>query len=55
MKRFFRILAVGLKWIILAAISLEIFCFLVITATNYLVFGQPWEGSPSIMMRMPYS
>jgi hypothetical protein len=43
--RFFRILAVGLKWIILAAISLEIFCFLVITATNYLVFGQPWEGS----------
>jgi lysophospholipase L1-like esterase len=45
MMRFFRILAVGLKWIILAAISLEIFCFLVITATNYLVFGQPWEGS----------
>jgi lysophospholipase L1-like esterase len=45
-KRFFRALGVGLKWLILALVCVEVFSFLVITATNYLIFGQPWEGSP---------
>ncbi len=47
MKRFFRALGVGLKWIILALVCVEVFSFLVITATNFLVYGQPWEGSPA--------
>ncbi len=46
MKRFFYALGVGLKWIIIALIGIEIFSFLVITATNYLLYGHPWEGSP---------
>jgi lysophospholipase L1-like esterase len=46
LKRFFHALGVGLKWLILGLICVELFSFLVITATNYLVFGQPWEGSP---------
>jgi hypothetical protein len=46
LKRFFHALGVGLKWLILALICVEVFSFLVITANNYLVFGQPWEGSP---------
>ena len=47
MKKFFRALGVGLKWIILAVVGVEVFCFLVITTTNFLVFRQPWEGSPA--------
>lgn len=34
-----------LQWIILALIALEILCFLLVTAGNYLVFGHAWEGS----------
>ena len=45
MKRLFCSLGVGLKWSIVVLISVEVFSFLVITATNFLVFGQPWEGS----------
>lgn len=45
MKRFFRLIGAGLKWIILALVGLEIFCFLVITTSNLLLFGVPWEGS----------
>ena len=44
-KRLFCSLGVGLKWSIVVLISVEVFSFLVITATNFLVFGQPWEGS----------
>jgi lysophospholipase L1-like esterase len=47
LKRFFHALGVGLRWIILALIGVEVFSFLVITATNYLVYGHPWEGSPA--------
>jgi hypothetical protein len=44
-RRFFHALGIGLKWIILALVGLEIFCFLVITVSNLLLFGGPWEGS----------
>ena len=47
MKKFFKILKTGLKWIILVLLGVEIFSFLLITATNLLVFNQPWEGSPA--------
>jgi hypothetical protein len=46
-KKFFTILKAGLKWIILVLLGVEIFSFLLITATNLLVFNQPWEGSPA--------
>jgi len=46
-KKFFKILKAGLKWIILVLLGVEIFSFLLITATNLLVFNQPWEGSPA--------
>ncbi len=45
MKRFFKIFLTVLKWALLTALGVEIFCFLVITATNLMVFNQPWEGS----------
>ena len=45
MKQFFRIILTGLKWIILALVSVEVFSFLLITVTNLMVFGHPWEGS----------
>ncbi len=45
MKRFFKIFLNVLKWALLTAVGVEIFCFLVITATNLMVLNQPWEGS----------
>jgi len=44
-KKFFKILMTGLKWTVLILIGVEIFSFLVITATNLIVFSRPWEGS----------
>jgi lysophospholipase L1-like esterase len=44
-KKLFRLLWIGLKWIILTLLVVEIFCFLLITVTNLLIFGIPWEGS----------
>jgi hypothetical protein len=44
-KKFFRLLGAGLKWSLLALIGVEIFCFLLITVSNLLLFGSPWEGS----------
>ncbi len=45
MKKFFRLLWMGLKWLILTLIGVEIFCFLLITVTNLMIFGIPWDGS----------
>ncbi len=44
-KRVFNIFLTVLKWALLTALGVEIFCFLVITAANLMVFNQPWEGS----------
>jgi lysophospholipase L1-like esterase len=44
-KRFFKIFLNVLKWALLTALGVEIFCFLVITTTNLIVFNQPWDGS----------
>ncbi len=45
MKRPFRILLTGLKWIILALLGVEILCCLAITLVNVTIYGQPWEGT----------
>lgn len=45
MKKLWRILLVWLKWIVLALVFLELFCFLIITVANFLILGHPWEGS----------
>lgn len=45
MKRFLRLIGAGLNWLLLALIGVEIFCFLLITLSNKLLYGQPWEGS----------
>ena len=44
-KRFIKIFLNVLKWALLTALGVEIFCFLVIIATNLMLFNQPWEGS----------
>jgi lysophospholipase L1-like esterase len=46
-KKLGKIVLTGLKWAVLVVVGVEIFCFLVITATNLMVFNQPWEGSPA--------
>lgn len=45
MKRFFRLLGAGGKWILLSLIGIEIFSFLLISFTNLVLFGTLWEGS----------
>ena len=45
MKRFIKIFLNVLKWALLTALGVEIFCFLVIIGTNLMLFSQPWEGS----------
>jgi len=44
-KSISRILWLPVKWLLLLVVGLEVFCFLVITATNFLIYGHPWEGS----------
>ncbi len=45
MKRALRFLLTSLKWLLLAAAAVEVFCFLVVTAGNFLIFGHYYEGS----------
>ncbi|MGQ9688057.1 MAG: SGNH/GDSL hydrolase family protein [Desulfobaccales bacterium] len=45
MTNFFRLLRAGLKWVFLILIGVEVSCFILITVTNLLLFGHPWEGS----------
>ena len=35
MKKILRLLLTSLKWLLLAAVAVEVFCFLVVTASNY--------------------
>ena len=43
--KFIRIPLSIIKWVIVAAILLEAFCFIVVTISNYAVYGSPFEGS----------
>jgi lysophospholipase L1-like esterase len=36
----------ALKWLVIAAVLLEVFFFLVITASNYWIYGQVRDGDP---------
>lgn len=45
MKPILHLLWTTVKWLLLALLGLEIFCFLLITAANLLIYGHPWEGS----------
>ena len=46
MKKFFRGAVKLLKWVIVAAILVELFSFLVITVSNYWIYGQVRDGDP---------
>lgn len=45
MKKIWHLCLTGLKWLVLTALAIEVFCFLVVTAGNYLIYGHYWEGS----------
>jgi hypothetical protein len=45
MKKIRRFLLIFLKWLLLAVVAVEVCCFLIITTSNYLLFGQAFEGS----------
>ncbi len=46
MKELFRGIITGLKWLVAAAVLVEIFSFLVIMASNYWIYGQLRDGDP---------
>lgn len=39
MKRSFRLLFTGLKWLLLTLLAVELFSFLIIMGSNYLIYG----------------
>jgi hypothetical protein len=46
MKRFFHLLFTGLKWLILTLFVVELFSFLIIVGSNYLIYGQVRDCDP---------
>lgn len=48
MKRLFRVFAKIVKWLIVAAICLEILSFLAITASNFILYGRLREGGRAV-------
>lgn len=46
MKRIFRLLVTGVKWLIATVIVVEIFSFLIIIGSNYLIYGQVRDCDP---------
>jgi lysophospholipase L1-like esterase len=44
-RKFFRLLLTSLKWLVLAAVAVEVFAFLIVSASNYLIYGHLREGS----------
>jgi len=46
MKRIFRLMFTGLKWLITLVIVVEIFSFLIIMGSNYLIYGQFRDCDP---------
>jgi hypothetical protein len=44
-KKVLGFLLTCLKWLVVVAVGLEVFCFLLITASNYLIYGHAHEGS----------
>ncbi len=48
LRRLFRVFAKIVKWLIVAAICLEILSFLAITASNFILYGRLREGGRAI-------
>lgn len=46
MKRFFHLVVTGLKWLILILFAVELFSFLIVTGSNYLIYGQVLDCDP---------
>ena len=46
MKRFVHLLFSGLKWLILTLLAVELFSFLIIMGSNYLIYGQVRDCDP---------
>jgi lysophospholipase L1-like esterase len=53
MKKTLSFLLISVKWLLLIAVAVEVFCFLLITASNYWIYGKLWEGSR--MVYDPYA
>lgn len=45
MLRLWRFWLRFLKWLVLTAVAVEVFCFLLVTASNYLIYSHAREGS----------
>jgi len=48
LKRFLRIVFFPFKWLIIVAVCIEALSFLIITASNYVVYGHAREGSRAV-------
>jgi hypothetical protein len=48
LKRLFRVVAKIVKWLIVAALCLEILSFLAITASNFILYVRVREGGPAV-------
>ena len=48
MKRLLRFFGGLIKWTIVAALGVELFCFILVSASNYIIYGQLREGSHAI-------
>lgn len=46
MKKLVHWLVVGFKWLIMTAVLVEVFCFLIVIASNYWIYGQLRDGEP---------
>jgi lysophospholipase L1-like esterase len=46
MKHVFRLLFTGLKWLVLGLLAVELFSFLIIMGSNYLIYGQIHDCDP---------
>ena len=52
LRRLFRSVAKIVKWLIVAALCLEILSFLAITTSNYILYARLREGGPSGLRRV---
>ena len=46
MKRFFHLMFTGLKWLIITLFVVELFSFLIVIGSNYLIYGQVRDCDP---------
>jgi hypothetical protein len=44
-NKIWRFFLIFLKWLLLAVVAVELFCFLIIITSNYLLYDHAFEGS----------